>query len=180
MKEWASQFARTNCFSRETNMADRASASMQIGGTLSRIQLPAFIEAIATDHGRLDWEGEPVEEDTITTGNVLEICAYDLPGGMFETVESFCRQHKLPFRRTSGGCSGVFGPELVVYDLQGQPRHYEMNESEQVVLTRNEIHDLGSIEKIEDWFRSAEFTPPPIVLLEAGDPGSLAADFHHD
>jgi hypothetical protein len=89
-------------------MADRASASILIGGTLPHGYLDALLEAITLDHGRLDWEGEPVETDKILPGTPLEICAYDLPGGIFENVEGFCREHGLLYRRSSELCWSVW------------------------------------------------------------------------
>ncbi|AOH85605.1 hypothetical protein AWL63_18350 [Sphingomonas panacis] len=148
-------------------MADRASASIIIGGTISRSVIPELIDAIGTDHGRADWEGEALDAEKIVEGVSLEICAYDLPGGIFEHVESFCLRHKLSYRRSSGSCSGIFGPERVVYDGHDQPRHYELNESDAVVLTLRELQDIGSYERAEIWFTGAEFTPPPILLSDS-------------
>lgn len=156
-------------------MADRASASIVIGGTLPQDVIPAFLYAVEMDHGRLDWEGEPVDHGALQREEPLHICAYDLPGGIFDTLEPFCELHGLPFVRSSGGCGGVFGPERVVFAGEGPARHFEMNESEQIVATYPEIADLGSMEAIAAWFASAEFTPPPLQIL-AGQAASMAED----
>ena len=42
-------------------MADRASASIMIGGTIARGCIPGLIAAIAVDGGRADWEGEVLD-----------------------------------------------------------------------------------------------------------------------
>jgi len=58
----------------------------------------------------------------------------------------------------------VFGPERVIFDGCPPPRHYEMNESDQIVLTWRELAALKSMDAAENWFSGAEFTPPPLVI----------------
>lgn len=159
-------------------MADRASASIIIGGTLSEDLVPTFLAAIENDHGRIDWEGEAVDLSVLSDAQPLELCAYDLPGGIFDAVEPFCTFHNLPFVRNSGSCGGVFGPERVVYTGQGSPRHFEMNESDQIVLTLSDVREHKSIDAIEAWFASAEFTPPTFNILasSADAPNQLESD----
>lgn len=145
-------------------MADRASASIIIGGALSQDLIPTFLAAIEDDNGRVDWEGEPIDLSVFGKAQPLELCAYELPGGIFDAVEPFCEFHNLPFTRNSGSCGGVFGPERVVYTGEGAAHHFEMNESDQVVLTLSDVRRLKSIDAIEAWFASAEFTPPPFNI----------------
>lgn len=145
-------------------MADRACASMIIGGRIHSMLVPLLIKAIAEDHGRADWEGESVDEAMIVNGQTLEIHAYELIGGMFEVVESFCRQNHLPYVRSSASCNGVFGPERVIYTGEGQPAHFELTESDEVVITRNDLLTLGSIDAAEAWFAAADFAPPPFSI----------------
>lgn len=46
-------------------MADRASASIVIGGAIPRSAIPDLIDAIASDGGRADWEGEPLDASAV-------------------------------------------------------------------------------------------------------------------
>ena len=89
-------------------MADRASASIVIGGEIPRSSIAGLIEAIAADGGRADWEGEPLDAFAVCDGATLEAFAYELSGGTFEWTEEFCEDHGLAYVRSSGSCGGAF------------------------------------------------------------------------
>jgi hypothetical protein len=110
-------------------MADRVSDSITIGGRVRRSTIPRLIRAIEEDNGLKDWDGEPIDDNSIVSGELLDVYAFDLPGGIFESVESFCELNKVAFVRSSGSCSGPFGSERVVFDGLDPARHYELNES---------------------------------------------------
>lgn len=147
-------------------MADRASASIRIGGNIPRSAIPCLLTAIATDGGRADWEGEPIDETSVRIGEVLEVYAWELPGGIFQEVEAFCEAQRLPFVRVSGSCSGAFGPERVVFTGDGPTCQFDLTECDEVVLTRYGFAALGSVEAVEHWFASAEFSPPPVTIVD--------------
>lgn len=149
-------------------MADRTSASIKIGGSLSRALIPALIAAIEADGGRADWDGEPIEEVMIVDGEVLEVCACEISNGIFDAVERFCEDHHLPFLRSSGSCAGAFGPERVIFDGSTPPRDFICAEWDEVLLTRHEVQQLGSFEAIEAWFVSADYQVPPITIVADG------------
>lgn len=148
-------------------MADRASASILIGGALSRSCISGLIEVISQDGGRADWEGAPIDPASLTEGGTLAAFAYELPGGLFEWTEQFCEDHGIAFVRNSGGCSGVFGPERVVFTGTGTSAQFDMTENEEIVLALSMIRALGTLEAIEAWFESAEFQPPPITFADS-------------
>ena len=150
-------------------MADRASASIVIGGAIPRTSIADLIEAIATDGGRADWEGEPLDASAVGDGATLETFAYELPGGTFDWTEEFCEDHGLAYVRNSGSCGGAFGPERVIFTGTGAAVQFDMTESEEIVLARSMIRDLGSMEAVEAWFRLAEFVPPPFTIIEDDD-----------
>jgi len=150
-------------------MADRASASIVIGGNISRSCIADLIEAIATDGGRADWEGEPLDASSVRGGASLEAFAYELPGGTFEWTEEFCEDHGLAYVRNSGSCAGAFGPERVIFTSTGAAVQFDMTESDEIVLARSMIRELGTMEAVEAWFRHAEFVPPPFTIVEDGD-----------
>lgn len=147
-------------------MADRASASITIGGAIARSCIPALIAAIEIDGGRADWEGESLDNTSIRDGETLEAFACELPGGIFQEVESFCEQHGLPFVRWSGSCAGAFGSERVVFTGEGGTAQFDLTEHDEVVLTQSGYRSLGSLEAVEGWFASAGFTPPPLTIVE--------------
>jgi len=157
-------------------MSDRAPASITIGGTLPLILLSSLVAAIEIDNGRADWEGEPVEEGAIESGQILEVFATELRGGIFEDIECFCLQHKLPFVRSSASCVGVFGPERAVYTGDGAPSYFELNENDEVVLTRAELSNLGGFDAAGAYFDAAEFTPPPLTIVAEGETGTALLD----
>jgi hypothetical protein len=151
-------------------MADRASASIVIGGAIARSCIPGLIAAIDTDGGRADWEGEAVSDTCVRDGETLEAFACELSGGIFQEAESFCEQHRLPFVRSSASCAGAFGPERVVFTGETPSAQFDLTEHDEVVLTRSGYRSFGSLEAVEGWFASAEFTPPPFVITEDGEP----------
>ncbi|RQW46147.1 hypothetical protein [Novosphingobium sp. LASN5T] len=147
-------------------MADRASASIVIGGTLRRSEISDLVEAIASDGGRADWEGELLDVASVRDGEALKACAHELAGGTFDWTEQFCEDHGLAYARDSGSCGGAFGPERVVFTGIGAAMQFDMTESDEIVLARTMIRELGSMEMVEAWFTQAEFTPPPFTIIE--------------
>lgn len=146
-------------------MADRASASIIIGGRLPAARLPELVAVIEADGGFAGWDEHPIDAAACRGGEALEICGYDLPGGVFDDIETFAQAQGLAYVRTSGSCPGAFGPERVVFDGSTPPRHYELNEDEAVVIDRRQLRALGRIDAAEAWFASAEFAPPPLLII---------------
>lgn len=147
-------------------MADRASASIAIGGAIARTCIPALIAAIAADGGRADWEGEHLDASAVRAGVTLQAFACELPGGIFQDAESFCERYGIAFVRVSGSCAGAFGPERMVFTGKASPAQFDLTEHDEVVLTLSGLRGLGSIEAAERWFASAEYALPPISIVE--------------
>lgn len=147
-------------------MADRATASIVIGGPIPRSCISGLIAAIDLDGGRADWEGEALTETSVSDGEPLEAFACELPGGIFQDTESFCEQHGIAFVRGSGSCAGAFGPERAVFTGERPAAYFDLTESEEVVLTQSGLRALGSLAAVDSWFASAEFTPPPVTIVE--------------
>jgi hypothetical protein len=160
-------------------MADRASASILIGGPIPRSCISELIAAIDLDGGRADWEGEALGELSVRNGEPLEAFAYELPGGIFQETESFCEQHGIAFVRGSGSCAGAFGPDRAVFTGESPTAHFDLTESDEVVLTQYGVRALGSLEAIENWFASAEFTPPPVTIVEHEGATAQAGELCH-
>jgi|AutmiccommunBRH5_1029478.scaffolds.fasta_scaffold52847_1 hypothetical protein len=147
-------------------MTDRASATIRIGGAIAFDLLPALLEAIECDGGSADWEGKPVDLSSISENCLREVCAYELIGGEFDHVETFCNRHGISYVRISAACAGAFGAQRVVHTGDGLPAEYEINESEMIVLTRTELNELGSIDAANSWFEMGEFMPLPIEVSD--------------
>ncbi|WP_294131757.1 hypothetical protein [Sphingobium sp.] len=160
-------------------MADRASASIIIGGVIPRSCIPDLIAAIDRDGGRADWEGEAFDDASIRDGETLEAFACELSGGIFQEAESFCEQHALPFVRSSASCAGAFGPERVIFTGEMPTAQYDTTELDEVVLTQSGYRSLGSLEAVESWFSSAKFTPPPFVIAEDSEPSAPGCEACH-
>ncbi|AZI37673.1 hypothetical protein NT2_06_02260 [Caenibius tardaugens NBRC 16725] len=160
-------------------MADRATASIVIGGHIPRSCISGLIAAVELDGGRADWQGEALDDTSVRNDEVLEAFACELPGGIFQETESFCEQHGIAFVRGSGSCAGAFGPERAVFTGKGPAAYFDLTESDEVVLTRSGLRALGSLEAIETWFASAEFTPPPVTIVEGEGASAQACELCH-
>ena len=160
-------------------MADRACAEIKIGGSIRRSCIEGLIGAIQCDGGRADWDGEPLGDDALSEGEMLEAFAYELSGGIFQEAESFCEEHGLPYVRSSGSCAGAFGPERVVFTGEGTAAQFDLTEQDEVALTRCGLLTLGSMQAAESWFASAEFVPPPFTIIEDGATSKPACELCH-
>lgn len=148
-------------------MADRASAMITLGGRLPAEALPDLLAAIEADGGFGGWDEHPIDDAYCRSGEPLEICGYELAGGVFSSIEQFAAEHGLAFVRSSGSCAGAFGPERVVFDGLNPRRDYDLTEYDMVVLGVDQLRRLGTIEAAEAWFAAAEFAPPALEIVDA-------------
>lgn len=146
-------------------MADRASASILIGGVLPSTAVDALLEAVASDGGFNSWEETPIDAAALDSGSPLEVCGYDLAGGVFDRLEAYAVEHGLAFVRTSGSCPGAFGPERVVFEGKGDPRNYALDEDDRVVIDRATLEALNSIEGARAYFDAAGVEVPSLVIV---------------
>lgn len=160
-------------------MADRATASIVIGGPIPRSCISGLIAAVELDGGRADWEGEALDDTSVRNGEVLEAYACELPGGIFQDTESFCEQHGIAFVRGSGSCAGAFGPERAVFTGERPAAYFDLTESDEVVLTQSGLRALGSLDAVDRWFASAQFTPPPVTIVEDEGASTQACEACH-
>lgn len=146
-------------------MADRASASIIIGGAIPETLIPMLLNAIEIHDGRIDWDGEPVSRGDFEVGATLTIHADSLAGGIFDTLEALCETNGIAFVRDSGSCGGAFGPERVIFTGAGSSHAYDMTECGDVALTNTAFMGMASLDEISAWFAGAMFSPPPIDIL---------------
>ncbi len=151
-------------------MADRASARITIGGTLSRSLLEDFTRRIEEEDARLDWEGEPFTADAIPVAGPLELMAHEVAWGNFGRLEDFCHEHGLSYVRWSGGSPGSFGPERIVFTGVGDPVRHAVTDDDELVFDLEAIRRLGSIAAIEAQAVEADFTPGSLTILDADFP----------
>ncbi|OQW70218.1 MAG: hypothetical protein BVN33_17720 [Proteobacteria bacterium ST_bin13] len=154
-------------------MADRVSASITIGGLLSRSTYAELVEHIHAEGLATEWDGEPFEAHHRTMGAPLNLYAHEVAGGRFDALESWCVQNRLPFARWSGGYAGQWGPERVIYRGEGTLASYVVTEDDEIVIARGTIEQLGSLEAVLAHFDAADFAIPPLAV--EGDDQSATA-----
>lgn len=147
-------------------MADRVSATIRIGGTLAHALVPELIAAIERECVSTDWDGTGFSHEDLERDEPLILMAHEVAWGMFQELEPFCRGHGLAYVRLAGGCSGSFGPERVVFDGVNPERTFVVTDDDEVLISLADIRTLGTIEAIEAHFAAAEFTVPPLLLVD--------------
>jgi len=145
-------------------MADRVSASITIGGSLSPSAYAELVEHIHAEGLATEWDGEPFDTHHRVVGKPLTLYAHEVAGGCFDTLESWCVENLLPFARWSGGYGGQWGPERVVYRGGGSPTSYVVTEDDEVVIARPTIEQLGSLQAVLAHFDAADFAVPPLAV----------------
>lgn len=148
-------------------MADYASATIRIGGAIPRTDVLGFIAVIEQADVWTDWEEIKFTPDDLVSGMVLDLCAHNVRWGIFREIESFCRDHGLPYARWTGGCLGSWGPQRSVFDGASEARTFAATDDDEIVISLPDIRRLGSIEAIEDYFGTAEFVIPSLRIVDA-------------
>jgi hypothetical protein len=154
-------------------MADRVSASIEIGGRISAEHFDALVDIAAGYALALKWGDEPFDGNGLTRGASLELFAYEVAGGQFDELEDFCVEHGLAFARWCDGYSGAWNAERVVFTGTGEPVAYAAME-DFVVIGRQTAEALGSYDAIIANFDAADFKIPPLVIVPAGEPSAPA------
>jgi hypothetical protein len=149
-------------------MADRVSASIIIGGTVSASAFAELVEIIAAEGLAIEWDGEPFEPRHRSVGQPLSLYAHEVAGGCFDELEAWCSTQELPFVRWSGGYSGQWGPERVVHTGRTTPISYAVTDDDEVVISREVVDALGIYEAVIAHFEAADFVVPPLIV--EGDP----------
>lgn len=145
-------------------MADRVSVTLRIGGMLPADRVPDLMAAIAADDAGADWEGDPVTLDWVVAGETLVLVGTEVAWGIFEEIEGFARRSGLVYARWSGGASGSFGPERVVFSGTGEPEHFSASDDDEVMLSASDIRQLGTHAAILARLERAELAIPPLIV----------------
>ena len=149
-------------------MADRVSASIEIGGTLTSTTYLELAQIIADEGLSIEWDGEPFAPAHRTAGEPLQLYAHEVPWGRFEALEAWCVAHALPFARWAGGYGREWTAERVVFTGNGEPTSYTADENDRIMIERHTVERLGSVEAITAYFDAADASVPALVV--EGDP----------
>ena len=142
-------------------MADRVSASITIGGTVTPAVYAELADTIAAEGLSTEWDGEPFEADQRTKGEPLRLFAHEVAWGRFEELEAWCVERRIPFARSSGAYGGQWGAERVVFSGVGEPVSYAADEDDCIMIGRDTVERLGSIEAIRAHFDAADVEGRP-------------------
>ena len=151
-------------------MADRVSVSIELGGTITASDYLELSRIIMDEDLSVEWDGESFEPHHRRVGEPLSLYAHEVAWGRLDTLEGWCVEKKLPFTRWSGAYAGQWGAERVVFPGDGAPRSSAADEDDTVVIDRETVENLGSIEAVIAYFDAADTPVPPLVV--EGDPSS--------
>ena len=145
-------------------MADRVSASIALGGVVTAAQLAELTQLITDEGLSTEWDGEPFDPSQLTPGEPLRLYAHEVILGTFEELEVWAEEQNVPYIRWSGGYGSEWGAERVVFDGANEPRSYDADENDRILIDRATVERLGSIEAILAHFDAADFRLPPLTL----------------
>ncbi len=145
-------------------MADRVSASIELGGVVTSEDYIVLCRLLAEEGLSPEWDGEHFKPDDRILGESLTLHAREVAWGCFDDLEALCIQKKMPFVRCSDSYPGQWGPERVVFTGDGKPVSYDMDEDGRVLIGQDTIRCLATMDAILAWFEAADFTVPPLVI----------------
>ena len=148
-------------------MADRVSANIVIGGTVSPEQFEMLTHLIAPHNLSTEWDGPAFAPDARVEGEPLRLYAHETPWGMFDDLEQYCCDQRIAYVRWSGACPGSFGAERIVFDGTGGPLNYSVDDDDHIVLHEQTIDKLGSMRAIRAYLKPAAFEVPPLTIVQA-------------
>ena len=155
-------------------MADRVSASIDIGGKVTASLYEELADVIAGEGLSTEWDGPTFEPEHRSLDEPLSLYAHEVAWGRFEDLEAWCIENKLWFARWWGAYQGQWGAERVVFTGDGEPSSYPADEDDHVMLAREMAAKLGSIEAIIGYFNVADVSIAPLEIFD--EPVSAAAE----
>lgn len=147
-------------------MANRVSAHIQIGGVLSRSRYSELISAIADDDPAIDWDGTPFDPYDLPATGPLCLMDHEVAEGRFDEIEQCCRSLGLSYVRWRTGYSGSFPSDREICFGPGEPETFLTTEEDTLIFAIERIRELGSMEAIEAEYARANFTPPPLTIVD--------------
>lgn len=150
-------------------MADRVSASIIIGGTVTPDLWSQVVAHIAAEDLSVERDGEAFAPDAFIAGEPLRLFSHNVVWGRFERLEQYCCDTRIAYRRWSGACPGSFGAERIVDDSKTGPLNYDVDGDDHVVVRAHIIVQLGSMRAIRRYLKAAEIEIPALVLADTAD-----------
>jgi hypothetical protein len=147
-------------------MADRVSANITIGGTVTAEQFAILSDLIASHDLSTDWDSPNFAPTARVEGEPLRLYAQETPWGMFDDLEQYCCDQRIPYVRWSGACPGSFGAERIVFDGKTGPLNYSVDDDDYIVLHEQTIDQLGTMRAIRAYLKPAAFEVPPLAIVE--------------
>lgn len=145
-------------------MADRAPATIEIGGALPQVHVPELTKIITQESVWIDWEDTEFSPAHLLREQPLSLVAYEVAWGTFPRLEAFCNEHGLAYVRWNGGYRGSFGARRAVFDGVNTVRTFVADDEDQILISLAEIRSLGTIEAIEQHFAAADLAVPPLRI----------------
>ncbi len=145
-------------------MADRVSASIVLGGTIDNAAFTEITKLVQDEGLSTEWGGEPFQPSDIAPDRPLSLYAHEVAWDRFEALEAWCVANGVPFTRWSGAYAGQWGAERVVFTGTGEPASFAADEDDHVLIGRDPLDRLGSIEAIRAHFDAADFVVPPLIV----------------
>ena len=145
-------------------MADRVSASIVLGGTITAAAFAQLAALVEREGLSTEWDGEPFQPADHRPGESLSLYAHEVAWGRFEKLEEWCTAHGVPFARWSGAYGGNWGAERVVFTGSGDPTSFAADEDDHVMIGRETAEQLGSTAAIRAHFDAADFVVPPLII----------------
>lgn len=146
-------------------MSDRAHMHMTIGGQLLSIRIPTLVELALEYHCSPEWDGEPITEADIVPGKPLELMAMEIPGGMADKLEAFCRENLLPYSRWSGACWGAFNAEIDYYEGKGEIANFAADDDARPMMQIDQLAKFETIDELKAAIAPAAFVVPPLTII---------------
>ena len=139
-------------------MSDRMPAEMEIGGNLPRSLVDDLLGAIANQGATINWDACPTSHGELVAaaadrGGHLFLCKDEASYGAMEELEDFCREHGLPFNRSSDA----------KYEYDGETIMFRPGLEDRLFNSTQDGHLLVSAEALEQ------------ALAAAGDGNATAA-----
>lgn len=157
-------------FPRGSDMTDRVSVSITIGGELSADLLDNLIRIAHKEGLTAEWGGEPLDHSDLAEEQPLKLFAHEVANGEIHDIEDFCCENDLPFLRWAGAAPGAFPAEIVIWPGEGPRRSFTADDDGNVVLTAAELSTMTSMEAIREHFEAGTYEPPALRII-AGDAG---------
>lgn len=147
-------------------MADRVSASIVLGGTINTIAFAELTELIEQEGLSTEWDGEPFQPDDVIPDQPLSLYAHEVAWGRLDALEAWCVANSVAFCRRSGAYGGEWGAERVVFTGEGAPQSFPADVDDHVVIDRETVNRLGSMEAICAYFDTAYWPVPRLIIAD--------------